>query len=142
MAIDLTNAREKLESILFDGSTTVRITHDPQGPDDDTFNTTTGLWTRVGESTVYSGVGSVRANDPERTVDVGGGEQVRSEWGLKLPLTAPDPPAGAIVEVLTNTRDPAIVGRRFKISRTLGSTFAVMRKATMHEFVPIGNELP
>jgi len=147
LKIDLTGPRGRIEEILFGGNGwdvpgTVRITYDPQGPDDDTFNTTTGEWTRVGQTTVYSGAAAFRANDPERQVDVGGGEQIRSEWGLKLPMSAPQPEAGAMVEILTCKRDPSLVGRRFKITRTLGSSFGIMRKAVMHEFVPIGNELP
>lgn len=144
---DLTNAKAILEDILFgagpsDTATTVRITRDPQGPDDDTFNTTTGEWTTVGRTTLYTGPANVRASDPERIVDVGGGDQVRSEWALKYPLSAPAPTAGAMVEILTNRRDPSQVGRRFKISRVLGGSFTLMHKAVMYEFVPIGNELP
>lgn len=144
---DLTAGKAQVERVLFGNATTdtpstVRITRDTQGPDDDTFNTTTGVWTRVGQTTVYSGKAAFRASDPERQYEVGGGMELRSEWALRLPIEAAEPKAGDFVEILTNVRDPAMVGRRFRIDRVLGSTLGVVRRCVMYEFTPIGRELP
>lgn len=144
---DLTAGKAQVERVLFgnattDTPTTVIITRDTEGPDDDTFNTATGEWTRVGEILVYSGKGAVRAADPERLFEVGGGMELRSEWALRLPFSAPEPVPGDFVEILTNVRNPSLVGRRFRIDRVLGSTLGVVRKCVMYEFTPIGRELP
>lgn len=143
---DLTAAKAILEKVLFgdpngDAAATVRITLDPQGPLDDTFNVNTGLWTRVGQDTVYEGRAAFRAANPETDVNVGV-PVLRSEWILKLPMSAPVPTSGSMVEILTCARDPAIVGRRFRVERLMGTSFALLRRVIMHEYTIGPKELP
>lgn len=147
LKIDLDKPRARLEEVLFGGGGwdvpgTVEIYFDQHAAADDIFDTVTGTWTKLGNALVYRGPAAFRAADPERTVDVGADEQVRAEWTLKLPMSAPQPPPGGIVEILTCARDATLIGRRFRISRVLGSSFAIMRRAVMHEYVSMPNELP
>ena len=144
---DLTGARARLEGVLFGDGTdvpaTVRITRDPEGADDDTFNTTTGAWTRVGQTVVYTGPASFRAGsaDPNRRVDVGGSEELRTEWHLRLPLSAPAPSVGDFVTIRTNVRDPSQVGRLFRVDRVLGSSMAIVQRLVMSEYHPLAREI-
>lgn len=145
LAIDLTNARQRVGQVLFGGNgfdspSTVRITVDPLGAEDDTFNTTTGAWTRVGQTTFYEGPASFRPGPLERARLED--DEARTEWFLSLPLTAHDPPGGAFVEILTCLADPALVGRRFRVIRTISSSLGVVRRCSMHEYTTIGRERP
>ena len=122
----------------------MRILTDPQGADDDEFDTETLTWTaRVGQSEVYEGPASFRAGsaDPNRRVDVGGSDELRTEWHLRLPLDAAQPSVGDFVEILTCVRDPHQVGRKFRVDRVLGSTMAVVQRIVMSEFHPLAREI-
>lgn len=142
---DLTNARRLVERAVFGDdnelAATVRITLDPAGAGDDTFNTTTGLWTRVGQTTVYEGKAGFRANNPEQDLDIGGSNEIRGEWALKLPLSFMPTP-GSFVLILTCARDPLLVGKEFRIERVLGSSMGVLRRCTMHEYTSGPREIP
>lgn len=145
LAIDLTPARRRVGQILFGGDgfdspSTVRITTDPEGADDDTFNTTTGQWTRVGETTVYEGPAAFRGGPLERARLQD--DEARTEWFLSMPLSAPDPLGGSFVEILTCLADPQLVGRRFRIVRTISSSLGVVRRCSMQEYTTIGRERP
>jgi hypothetical protein len=146
---NLDGAKAKVTRVLFgddEPAGEVIITRDPEGADDDTFNTTTGEWTVVGQTTVYEGRAAFRATDPDRRFDSGGQTLLRQEWSLKLPLddlTADTEPAvGDYVEITACARDGQLVGERFRIDRLLGSSFGVVRKCVMYTYDPLGREIP
>lgn len=145
LAVDLTQARIRVGQVLFGGNgfdvpSTIRVTVDPLGAEDDTFNTTTGAWTRVGQTTLYEGPAAFRAGPLERARLED--DEARTEWFLSTPLTAPAPPGGAFVEILTCVADPTNVGRRFRVIRTASSSLAVVRRSSMYEYTLVGRERP
>lgn len=145
---DLSGPKVLIERILFNTDqepvSEVLITWDAQAAADDTFDPNTGLWTQPqgDATTVYEGKAAVRAQDPERLFDVGMQVQLRAEWALRLPLASPEIPIGSIVEITSNARDASQVGRRFRVDRRLGSSFAVVAKYVMFEFKPLHQVLP
>lgn len=139
------------ERIFFGGEnddtpTTVRITRNANGADDDTFDTNTGEWTPVGVTTVYEGKAAFRFATLDRQFESGGQVILRAEARLSLPLSeltpATEPAVSDFVEILTNERDEAQVGRKFRIDRIFGGTFAITRRCVVSEWVPRGRELP
>jgi hypothetical protein len=149
---DLTFAKSQIGRLLFGADSglevpgEVEITRNTGGTADDVFNTTTGLWTSIDRDAVYSGAASFRANDPDRRFDSGGQVILRAEWSLKLPLDDltedTEPAEGDFVEITSCARDGHLVGKKFRIDRILGTSFATLRRCVMYEYHPVGRELP
>jgi hypothetical protein len=148
---NLDGPKALIERVLFGGEdddtpTEVTITRNANGADDDTFNTTTGEWTPVGVTTVYSGKAAFSFGNLDRQFQSGGQVFLRAEARLTLPLDdidPDDPPAvGDVVEVTANARDELQVGRKFRIERRFGGTFGITARYVMSEWVPRGRELP
>ena len=122
------------------------IIRDPSGHRDDTFNRTTGVWSRPLSdfSEVYSGPCSVRADANATTrgdYNEGGQQAVRRAYTGRIPLDAVDVDETCILEV-TASRDPRLEGMRFKLTEVFGSTFAVSRKFALTSVAPVLREDP
>lgn len=104
------------------------IVEDAAGFSDDSFDTTTGLWTRGGGdgSLIYSGKCMIRH---ESAVPAGFGEQqtIEQQWILRVPLNTAGIVAGQIARI-DSSRDPSLPSREWKIDEVLGGTFAVSRR--------------
>lgn len=148
---NLEGPRAAVERVLFGGEnddtpTTVRITRNANGADDDTFDTNTGEWTPVGLTTVYEGRAAFRFATLDRQFESGGQVLLRSECRMSLPLedlTEDNlPKVGDFVTITANARDELQVGRKFRIERRFGGTFSLTARYVMSEWVPRGRELP
>lgn len=115
------------------------VTYDAQGTSDDELDLDTGVMEPpfgTDSVTVYDGPCAI--SSPKRAASDNAREQLRSvplptEASAKVltPASAPLFPAGAIVEC-TASRDPALVGRRYRVPEgTAPSSFSVLRSTPL-----------
>jgi hypothetical protein len=126
MTFDQTSDRAVVESRMLD---TCVITRDVGGVDDDTIDPETLNLTPAGVTTIYTGPCSI--SPAGGTVDrrEGDRQDTRQEWNHRLPLSAPIPKYGDVVEITAvhADGDPALVGRRFVVQRIGAHTLGVSR---------------
>lgn len=126
LADRLDRARIRFEATLIDHAL---ITLDPVGFSDDTFDTTTGLWTRPtdDQGLVYDGPCSLK-NLTGVVSDDDGVDTVVSEWVGKIMLLSSAGVTEGAIMVVDASRDPGAVGRKFKVDEVIAGTFKVSRR--------------
>lgn len=132
MTFDQTAERALIESRMLD---TCVITRDSSGVDDDTLDPVTLNLTPAGATTVYSGPCSVSPASGSVARREGERQDTRQEWNHRIPLSAPLPLYGDVVEITAvhTDGDPALVGRRFVVQRVNAHTLGVSRRSVLHD---------
>lgn len=127
---DLSFAEEAVRELMDDRC---EITFDPEGGADDVFDPVTLLETPPAPDSliIYQGPCTLKAS-PTYTTGAHGGETVQQrDYVLKLPMTAPEIPVGAVVRMTAARRDPQEVDQRFSVSDVATGTFSVSRKISL-----------
>ncbi|MFI5688603.1 DUF6093 family protein [Streptomyces sp. NPDC051636] len=111
----------------------LRLWRDPDGGADDVLNETTGLLEPpdgAGE-VVWEGRGAVvPMGQPALLVPLDGSiaqMPTTTAYQAMLPIAAPCASPGDLLTVISSSRDPQLVGRRFRVGDTAVGTFAVVR---------------
>lgn len=113
-----------------------RVTADPEGADDDTFDPATGVLTRpVGDtSTIYEGKSLFyRRRRVETPATQGEAAVTVQEYFGAIPLAEIGVKVGNTYTVVASA-DPWAIGRPFRITEVLGETYAVTRDLKLEEW--------
>jgi len=117
----------------------VRITSDPSGYDDDTWDPDLRRYTQAGATTVYEGPAmvSVQVSVAEQDETQGGQEVSTPAATAAVPLTVDGIVPGQWLTVIAVNRrgDQHLVGRTFRIGTVGGGTYAVLRQLGLEERV-------
>jgi hypothetical protein len=128
---DLSAARDAVTALMIDG---FRVVRDSQGSGDDSFDYATGVYGMpVGDSgTVYLGKGKIsQAGTQGAGVTRGDLTTEATDYVFSVPLDGGyEPRIGDVVVCTESVRDPNLVGKLWRVTDPLYSTFAVSRKAT------------
>lgn len=137
MTIDLTDARDVVDSVFEDDGTECVITSDPQGSTDDMLDESTlALTPRTGDTTtVYTGPCLARPVQGfgQSQRQEGGTQQYLDTWRLRLPTTATGVDLGHLVTFTSAPNDAELLGRSFRITKRLGGSLSVSRLFLMEE---------
>lgn len=100
---------------------------------DDTFDTTTGEWTRdpADDSPVYAGKCLIKYETSTATNE-GGQDMAIEGYVARIPLAVVNVTPGMGL-VCTDSRDLFLIGHRWKIDTVIGGTFKVARGLVLSE---------
>lgn len=113
------------------------ITRDESGVDEAVLDQNTGELVDPVPGTTYEGACLVKAPSglSNRPQEQGGQIYTQSEYQLKLPLSAlgsdSEPNKGDFVLITASLRDPALVGKTFRIIDVAYKTMAISRTCTL-----------
>ncbi|MEU3046220.1 DUF6093 family protein [Streptomyces sp. NPDC006984] len=130
MALDLSGVRRIVEGLLDDE---LRLWRDADGRTDDVLDETTGELEPSGADgdVVWEGHGAVLpVGQPALLVPLDGSVArvpTSTAYQAMLPVTAPRANSGDLLTVISSSRDPQLVGRRFRVGDAIVGTFAVVR---------------
>lgn len=132
MTFDQTAERAVVEAEMLD---TCVVTRDASGVDDDTLDPVTLNLTPVGVTTIYTGKCSISPMSGSVARREGERQDTRQEWNHRMPLSAPLPQYGDVVQITAvhTNGDPALVNRRFVVQRVNAHTLGVSRRSVVHD---------
>jgi len=125
MSIDLTPAREAVESLLMLDTCTIR--EDADGNTDDVLDPVTLQLTDAADAAVvYTGICSVRNREGEAGITAD--ELAMGEYVVSIPHNATRVPRESDRVTIDTSRDPSLVGRLLAVRTVVSKTLLVSRK--------------
>jgi len=130
---DLSGAVTAVEELMDD---TCTITRDAFGSDGEELDEDTlELATPDTPTLIYSGPCFVTASNIGSTpVDRVGLHHTLTRFAGNIPIASPEIEVGDVFTVTGSRRDAELVGRVFRVTEVVASTFAVMRKVRLEEW--------
>lgn len=129
IAAELPTLRGYAEQLMVDSCTITRA-------GDPVFDPDTGTYTDPAPTTVYEGKCRIQLSDAlfPQTREVGGGLVTVQRLTVQLPVAGTDAVAvGDTVEVTSAVNDPALVGKRYRITGSHAKTHATTRRLAVEE---------